>query len=105
MALYLSPQLSLLQLVLVRNSCTNGGASRVDACPRRRYAITLPTEITAAALVIQFWNKDINVAVWITSTCSTLCCQDGVASRIGERQDVPRSQSLAPIRILLFLAY
>ncbi|GAA5948850.1 hypothetical protein JCM21900_003448 [Sporobolomyces salmonicolor] len=30
------------------------------------YAITLPTEITAAALVIQFWRDDINVAVWIT---------------------------------------
>ncbi|SGY47921.1 BQ5605_C001g00591 [Microbotryum silenes-dioicae] len=32
------------------------------------YAITLPTEITAAALVIQFWEggRNINVAVWIS---------------------------------------
>ncbi|BGP14290.1 hypothetical protein JCM10213_004254 [Rhodosporidiobolus nylandii] len=30
------------------------------------YAITLPTEITAAALVIQYWRDDINVAVWIS---------------------------------------
>ncbi|TNY20830.1 amino acid permease/ SLC12A domain-containing protein [Rhodotorula diobovata] len=37
------------------------------------YAITLPTEITAAALVIQFWNKDINVAVWITIFYVVIC--------------------------------
>lgn len=30
------------------------------------YAITLPTELTAAAIVIQYWNTTINVSVWIT---------------------------------------
>lgn len=30
------------------------------------YAITLPTELTAAAIVIQYWNTSINVAAWIT---------------------------------------
>jgi amino acid transporter len=30
------------------------------------YAITLPTELTAAAIVIQYWNQSINVAAWIT---------------------------------------
>nr|CAC67419.1 amino acid transporter [Uromyces viciae-fabae] len=30
------------------------------------YAITLPTEITAAGIVIQYWTKSVNVAVWIT---------------------------------------
>ncbi|KAG8691401.1 hypothetical protein FRC11_004401 [Ceratobasidium sp. 423] len=30
------------------------------------FAITLPTELTAAAIVIQYWNTTINVAVWIT---------------------------------------
>jgi len=30
------------------------------------YAITLPTELTAAAIVIQYWNSSINVAAWIT---------------------------------------
>ncbi|GAA5892923.1 hypothetical protein JCM6882_006895 [Rhodosporidiobolus microsporus] len=37
------------------------------------YAITLPTEITAAALVIQFWRDDINVAVWITVFYVVIC--------------------------------
>ncbi|KAH7341415.1 amino acid permease/ SLC12A domain-containing protein [Rhizoctonia solani] len=30
------------------------------------FAITLPTELTAAAIVIQYWNTSINAAVWIT---------------------------------------
>ncbi|ELU44206.1 amino acid transporter [Rhizoctonia solani AG-1 IA] len=30
------------------------------------YAITLPTELTASAIVIQYWNTTINVSVWIT---------------------------------------
>ncbi|KAH8929887.1 amino acid permease [Atractiella rhizophila] len=30
------------------------------------YAITLPTEMTAAAIVIGYWNSSINVGVWIT---------------------------------------
>ncbi|CAE6448887.1 unnamed protein product [Rhizoctonia solani] len=30
------------------------------------FAITLPTELTAAAIVIQYWNTTINAAVWIT---------------------------------------
>lgn len=30
------------------------------------YAITLPTELTAAALVISYWNDVINPGVWIT---------------------------------------
>lgn len=30
------------------------------------YGITLPTEITAAALVIEYWNTSVNPAVWIT---------------------------------------
>ncbi|CDR38311.1 RHTO0S03e08130g1_1 [Rhodotorula toruloides] len=38
------------------------------------YAITLPTEITAAALVIQYWRDDINVAVWITVFLVVICC-------------------------------
>lgn len=29
-------------------------------------AITVPAEISAAATVIQFWNKSINPGVWIT---------------------------------------
>lgn len=29
-------------------------------------AITVPAEISAAATVIQFWNKAINPGVWIT---------------------------------------
>ncbi|BGP46382.1 hypothetical protein JCM10450v2_002226 [Rhodotorula kratochvilovae] len=37
------------------------------------YAITLPTEITAAALVIGFWRDDINVAVWITIFYVVIC--------------------------------
>ncbi|GAA5991735.1 hypothetical protein JCM11641_004847 [Rhodosporidiobolus odoratus] len=37
------------------------------------YAITLPTEITAAALVIQYWRTDINVAVWITVFYVVIC--------------------------------
>ncbi|GAA5834721.1 hypothetical protein JCM9279_007091 [Rhodotorula babjevae] len=37
------------------------------------YAITLPTEITAAALVIQFWRDDINVAVWISVFYVVIC--------------------------------
>ncbi|GAA6045805.1 hypothetical protein NBRC10513_005213 [Rhodotorula toruloides] len=38
------------------------------------YAITLPTEVTAAALVIQYWRDDINVAVWITIFLVVICC-------------------------------
>ncbi|PRP86942.1 amino acid transporter [Planoprotostelium fungivorum] len=30
------------------------------------YAITLPAEITAAAIVISYWNSPVNIAVWIT---------------------------------------
>ncbi|QRV74899.1 amino acid permease [Ceratobasidium sp. AG-Ba] len=30
------------------------------------YAITLPTELTAAAIVIDYWPNNVNVAVWIT---------------------------------------
>jgi amino acid transporter len=30
------------------------------------YAITIPTEIVAAAIVISYWNTSINSAVWIT---------------------------------------
>jgi amino acid transporter len=30
------------------------------------YAITLPTEITAAAIVISFWDEKTNPGVWIT---------------------------------------
>ncbi|KAG9120708.1 hypothetical protein FRC07_003687 [Ceratobasidium sp. 392] len=30
------------------------------------YAITLPTELTAAAIVIAYWPNNVNVAVWIT---------------------------------------
>jgi amino acid transporter len=30
------------------------------------YAITIPTEIVAAAIVISYWNTTINSAVWIT---------------------------------------
>ncbi|OAV90257.1 hypothetical protein PTTG_04646 [Puccinia triticina 1-1 BBBD Race 1] len=30
------------------------------------FAVTLPTEITAAGIVIKYWTKDVNVAVWIT---------------------------------------
>ncbi|KAG8737212.1 hypothetical protein FRC10_008458 [Ceratobasidium sp. 414] len=30
------------------------------------YGIALPVELTAAAIVIQYWNTSINVAVWIT---------------------------------------
>ncbi|OAV99426.1 hypothetical protein PTTG_04513 [Puccinia triticina 1-1 BBBD Race 1] len=30
------------------------------------FAVTLPTEITAAGIVIKYWAKDVNVAVWIT---------------------------------------
>ncbi|POY72479.1 hypothetical protein BMF94_4305 [Rhodotorula taiwanensis] len=37
------------------------------------YAITLPTEITAAALVISYWRDDINVAVWITIFLVVIC--------------------------------
>ena len=29
-------------------------------------SITVPAEISAAATVIQFWNKSVNPAVWIT---------------------------------------
>lgn len=28
-------------------------------------AISAPTEITAAATLVQFWNSSVNVAVWI----------------------------------------
>ncbi|KAL9108016.1 MAG: hypothetical protein Q9227_007121 [Pyrenula ochraceoflavens] len=28
--------------------------------------VGIPAEITAAGVIVQFWNKDINVAVWIT---------------------------------------
>ncbi|KAI3394236.1 hypothetical protein diail_3011 [Diaporthe ilicicola] len=30
------------------------------------FAITVPAEITATSLVIQYWNPPVNVAVWIT---------------------------------------
>ncbi|MBW0469962.1 hypothetical protein O181_009677 [Austropuccinia psidii MF-1] len=30
------------------------------------FAISLPTEITAAAIVVQYWTKSVNVAIWIT---------------------------------------
>jgi amino acid transporter len=30
------------------------------------YAITIPTEIVAASIVISYWNTTINAAVWIT---------------------------------------
>lgn len=29
-------------------------------------SITAPTEITAAATLIEFWQVDVNMAVWIT---------------------------------------
>ncbi|GAA6028004.1 hypothetical protein JCM8097_001825 [Rhodosporidiobolus ruineniae] len=45
------------------------------------YAITLPTEITAAALVIQFWRDDINVAVWITVFYVVICAFNFVGVR------------------------
>lgn len=37
------------------------------------YAITLPTEITAAAIVISYWNQDISVAVWISIFLFVAC--------------------------------
>ncbi|KAH9464044.1 hypothetical protein Pst134EA_002462 [Puccinia striiformis f. sp. tritici] len=30
------------------------------------FAVTLPTEITAAGIVIKYWTANVNVAVWIT---------------------------------------
>ncbi|EJT98003.1 amino acid transporter [Dacryopinax primogenitus] len=30
------------------------------------YAVTLPNEITAAAIVIGYWNQTINVAIWVS---------------------------------------
>ncbi|PLW19745.1 hypothetical protein PCANC_01987 [Puccinia coronata f. sp. avenae] len=30
------------------------------------FAVTLPTEITAAGIVIKYWTQSVNVAVWIT---------------------------------------
>lgn len=39
------------------------------------YAITLPTEITAAALVINYWpgGQNVNVAVWISIFLIVIC--------------------------------
>ncbi|EGF98367.1 uncharacterized protein MELLADRAFT_51018 [Melampsora larici-populina 98AG31] len=37
------------------------------------FGITLPTEITAAAIVVQYWTSSVNVAVWITIFLITIC--------------------------------
>ncbi|GAA95789.1 uncharacterized protein L969DRAFT_62736 [Mixia osmundae IAM 14324] len=37
------------------------------------YAITLPTEITAAAIVISYWDDTTNVAVWISIFLVVIC--------------------------------
>ena len=29
------------------------------------FTVTVPAEITAASLVVQYWNSPVNVAVWI----------------------------------------
>jgi amino acid transporter len=43
--------------------------------PDCNYLLTsaVPQEITAAALVIQYWRDDINVAVWITVFLVVIC--------------------------------
>ena len=43
--------------------------------PRYQYTITLPAEISAAALVVQFWTNvaDINVGVWISVFIVSIC--------------------------------
>ncbi|PBK95566.1 amino acid permease [Armillaria gallica] len=30
------------------------------------WAIFMPTELSAASIIVQYWNKDVNIAVWIT---------------------------------------
>jgi amino acid transporter len=31
-----------------------------------KYVINIPTNLTAAGLVISYWRPDLNVAIWIT---------------------------------------
>jgi hypothetical protein len=35
-------------------------------CRRYNWSIILPAELSAASVLIGFWNKEINPAVWIT---------------------------------------
>ncbi len=33
---------------------------------RYNWVIFMPTELSAASIIVQYWNKDVNIAVWIT---------------------------------------
>ncbi|KAI8461462.1 amino acid permease/ SLC12A domain-containing protein [Phakopsora pachyrhizi] len=37
------------------------------------FAVTLPTEITAASIVVQYWTRNVHVAIWITIFLVTIC--------------------------------
>ena len=40
--------------------------SHANACQVLQWAIVLPLELTVCSFTVQYWNKDISVAVWIT---------------------------------------
>ena len=50
------------------DTCPSGFTSQLTAplSPRYNWVIVLPAELSAAAVLIGFWNKEINPAVWIT---------------------------------------
>lgn len=56
-------------------SLMDGSDSDQLFAPRYQYTITLPAEISAAALVVQFWTNvaDINVGVWISVFIVSIC--------------------------------
>ncbi|GAA6027826.1 hypothetical protein JCM8097_001735 [Rhodosporidiobolus ruineniae] len=45
------------------------------------WGITIPTEAAAAALVIEYWRDDINLAVWITVFLVVICAFNFVGVR------------------------
>ena len=72
--------------------------------------IILPAELSAAAVLINFWNKEISNAVWIVCpACSvpsdtfelTVCIDDMFDRR--DRHQLIRSQSVWRVRILVCL--
>ena len=72
--------------------------------------IILPAELSAAAVLINFWNKEINNAVWIVCPAFSVpsdafeltACIDNMFDR-RDRHQLIRSQSVWRVRILVCL--
>ncbi len=52
--------------LLVRNADTDNMWRHAHMNPRYNWVIILPAELSASAVLINYWNKSVNNAVWIS---------------------------------------